>query len=77
MSATDEQVRSNGRMEMTGGKQSTGRKICPSATLSTTNIKWTDFWDGNGIIAVPDQRYRPLQMNRTAQPQNKQQTGSL
>jgi len=63
-------------MEMTGENKVLGEK-CPSAILSTTNIKWTDFWDGNGIIAVPDQLYRTLQMNRTAQLQNKQQTGSL
>jgi len=64
-------------MQKTGENRVLGEKYVPVATLSTTNIKRTDFWDGNGIIAVPDQLYRTLQMNRTAQPQNKQQTGSV
>jgi hypothetical protein len=29
-------------MKLTGENRNTGRKTCPSATLSTTNPTWTD-----------------------------------
>jgi hypothetical protein len=32
-----------GRMITTGKNRSTGRKICPSTTLCTTNLTWTDL----------------------------------
>ena len=39
----DEWLWSNGGMILTGENWSTGRKTSPSATLSTTHLKWTDL----------------------------------
>jgi hypothetical protein len=36
-------------MKLTGKKRSTRRKICPSATLSTTNPTWTDPGTNPGL----------------------------
>jgi hypothetical protein len=35
-------MRSRGGIILTGGNRITWRKTCPSATLSTTNLTWTD-----------------------------------
>jgi hypothetical protein len=37
-------------MKMTGENRSTRRKTCPSATLSTTNLAWTDQGSNPGIL---------------------------
>jgi hypothetical protein len=36
-------------MKLTGENRSTGRKTCPSATLSTTNPTWTDLGLNPGL----------------------------
>jgi hypothetical protein len=36
-------------MKLTGENQSTRRKTCPSATLSTTNPTWTDPGSNPGL----------------------------
>jgi hypothetical protein len=36
-------------MKLTGENRSTRRKICPSATLSTTNPAWTDRGSNPGF----------------------------
>jgi hypothetical protein len=36
-------------MKLTGENRSTRRKTCPSATLSTTNLTWTDPGSNPGL----------------------------
>jgi hypothetical protein len=36
-------------MVLTGEDPSTGRKICHSATASTTNLTWTDLGSNTGL----------------------------
>jgi hypothetical protein len=42
-------VESHGGMIFTGENQTTGRKACPGATLSSTNLTWTDLVENPGL----------------------------
>jgi hypothetical protein len=45
-------------MKLTGENQSTREKICPSATLSTTNPTWTDLGSKLGLRVGRPATYR-------------------
>ena len=40
-------------MKLTGENRSTQGKTCPSATLSTTNVAWTDLGSNPGLRGGP------------------------
>jgi hypothetical protein len=42
-------LESHGGMILTGENRRTGRKTCPSATLSTTNPTWIDPGENTGL----------------------------